>query len=105
MIIAVTHHFDFAESGDNDAIVYLPEFDDFFDRLRAQSDLTISPLAEVAALVTAGKRRRGLRYCQLRQGLHWRLQPYVPQHIVMTGPLWRLADPWGRETDSFGTVV
>jgi len=90
IIIAVMHHYDFSESGDENAIIDLSGFDKLLGLLAEQPDLTILPLRAIAACLTARDCRRGLKRHRIRQALHWRLQGYVPQYSLLPAPLWRL---------------
>jgi len=102
MIIVAMHHYDFLENGDNEAYIDVPAFDKLLRWLIEQTDLTMSLLGEIAALVTAKEWRRGLEYYRHRQSLYWRWRPYVPQYVFVTRPLWRLVVPWGRNVHLFG---
>ena len=93
LIIAVMHHYDFAESGSEEATIDLSAFDRLLGWLMEQPDLSVSPLRNVVAELTGPECHRALKRHRLRSALHWRLQKYVPQHSLSTAPLWRLLVP------------
>jgi len=89
LIIVVMHHYDFSESGEKSAAIDLPAFDRLLGWLMLQPDVTVSPLGEIAARLTARQCRRALKRGRWRDSLHWRLQGYVPRYSLLTGSLWR----------------
>ena len=93
VIIAVMHHYDFSETGDEEATISLPAFDKLLDWITQQPDLRMIPLRNIAATLTALECRRAVKRHRLRLALHWRLRRYVPQYILLTAPWWCLLVP------------
>ena len=93
VIIVVMHHYDFSESGDAKASIDVPAFDRLMRWLTQEPDIEILPLWKIASGLTARECRRALKHHRLGQALHWRLRAFVPQHSLLTAPLWRLLVP------------
>jgi peptidoglycan/xylan/chitin deacetylase (PgdA/CDA1 family) len=96
VIVAVLHHYDFAESGTHNTETNLPAFGAMLDWLSQQRDVTISSLAEIAAGPMARGWSRAISRYQLGQALHWRLKGLAPQLCLLSAPLWRLIMPARR---------
>lgn len=88
-IVAVMHHYDFHEHGRADARMTLHEFAALLKWIRLQPSVRLITLGMLARLHDARTWRAAVQRGRQAQQLHWRLQPFLPQHCLMTRSLWR----------------
>lgn len=88
-IVAVMHHYDFREHGQADAQMTLHEFAALLEWIRLQPGVRLITLGTLAGLYDACTWRTTVQRGRRAQQLHWRLRPFLPQHCLMTHPLWR----------------
>lgn len=89
VIVAVMHHYDFHESGAENAKHSLAHFDELMAWLACQPDVKVQTLGELAQNNAAGL-ERAMRIHRLKQRLPWRVQVSLPQHCLITAPWWRV---------------
>ena len=89
MVIVVMHHDDFAESGAENPISSLVEFEQLLAEFGAKTDVIVQPLRQLAAGLTARECVRAIRTNEIRQALHWRLQNHLPVRCFVPVPMWR----------------
>ncbi|MDP2852246.1 MAG: DUF2334 domain-containing protein [Gallionella sp.] len=88
-IVAVMHHYDFREHGRADARMTLHEFAALLEWIRLRPGVRLVTLGVLASLHDAHTWRAAVQRGRQAQQLHWRLRPFLPQHCLMTRPLWR----------------
>jgi predicted deacetylase len=97
VFVAVIHHYDFHESGSENAKLSLAQFDELMAWLAGQADVKVQTLGELAQGSASGL-ERALRIHRLKQHLPWRIQVRLPQHCLITAPWWRVMNHVIRRT-------
>lgn len=90
IIVAMLHHYDFAESNNVAASFTLSEFDQLLGWLRTQPDLIIQTIGQIASDLNAGQCKHGLMNHALIQRMHWRVQTYLPTQCFVPLAWWHL---------------
>lgn len=90
IVVAMLHHYDFAESGDSAASVTLPEFGQLLGWLHAQPDVAVETLGQIASDLDVGQCKQGAINNAMIQRMHWRAQAYLPSQCFVPLPWWRL---------------
>jgi hypothetical protein len=80
VVVAVMHHYDFAESGNPRAATDLDQFSELLQRLRQDSRLRISTLSGLidAPCGTLASRLKQKNWCSL----HWQIRRRLPDHAM-----------------------
>ena len=86
VVVTVMHHYDFAESGSDRAVIDLAGFSAILAKLTGQSDITLCRLGDVA--VNFGATDRPMRQRRLWTRYR-RLRRILPKHHFFDAPLWR----------------
>lgn len=89
VIVAVMHHYDFHESGAENAKLSLAQFDELMAWLASQTDVKVQSLGELAQDGASGL-ERAMRIHRLTQRLPWRVRVRLPQDCLITAPWWRV---------------
>ncbi len=89
LIVAVMHHYDFREAGGDKAIMDLAEFDTLLQWVKAQPDIQVQTMGQLAAGTSPAQARRGMRLRRIKN-LHWRLNWLLPEYSLPTAPAWKL---------------
>lgn len=84
-ILVILHHFDFAESGNANALLDLERLDRLLAWVTAQPDIACSSVGALAAETPAQQCRRNLLLAGWRRRLHWRLQTLFPRYLLLGG--------------------
>jgi peptidoglycan/xylan/chitin deacetylase (PgdA/CDA1 family) len=90
IVVAMLHHYDFTKSGNAAASITLPEFDQLLGWLRAQPDVIVQTLGQIASDLDADQCKHGLVNHALIQRMHWRMQAYLPTQCFVPLAWWRL---------------
>lgn len=85
VILVILHHFDFAESGVEQANTDLDRLTDLLSWVRNTPDISCADLESLAARLQPAQCRRNLRLARWRQGLHWRIQRRLPRYSLLGG--------------------
>jgi peptidoglycan/xylan/chitin deacetylase (PgdA/CDA1 family) len=85
VVVAVFHHFDFKESGEQSGYVTTAALGELLDTVRARADVTVTTLA--GTVESRGKLAFGVRCQAWRKRLPWRLRFLLPEHALLSGPL------------------
>lgn len=83
VIIVILHHFDFTESGSQDAGNDLVGLDGLLAWVADQRDLRCTTLNELARKLLPDRCVGNLRLARWRHGLHWRLQRLLPRYTML----------------------
>lgn len=86
-VVAVMHHFDFAEHGEPNAKTNLDKLDDELMWIRTQSDVSVRLLGAIAPSFNSNAH---FQHLDIKKYLHWRLQDRIPTQFLLDVPLWRL---------------
>jgi hypothetical protein len=85
VVIAILHHFDFAESNGSAASMDLARLGQLLAWINAQSDITCVNLGRLASVLQPRQYRRNLGLARWRRRLHWRLQRLFPRYSLLGG--------------------
>lgn len=88
-IIAVMHHYDFAEPNGSASAFGLNRFANLLDWLAKQPDIEVLTLCDLVRAATPQRLCAALAFQHTRQRLHWRLQRRLPDKCLVETPLWR----------------
>jgi hypothetical protein len=89
VIVAVMHHYDFLESGEENAKLGLAQFDELLAWLAAQPDVKVQTLGRLVRH-SAGEIERAMWLHRLKQHLPWRIKVRLPNYCLITAPWWRV---------------
>jgi hypothetical protein len=85
VILIILHHFDFAESGSEQANTDIDQLADLLTWLKSAPDISCVGLESLTARLQPGQCVRNLRLARWRQGLHWRIQRRLPRYSLLGG--------------------
>lgn len=89
-VVAVFHHYDFLESGEDGSTLDLPGFARRLAWLKRQSDVQVMGLADMVAAGRSGVLARVFSGRLRKEQLPWRLRQRLPSHCLVDAPIWRL---------------
>lgn len=82
-IVMIMHHYDFAESGSNEACFDLDRLDRLLAFVTAQEDIEVMTLAELAASLDPAASAANIHYHLWRERQHWRLNRLLPGYVLL----------------------
>jgi len=85
VVVAVFHHFDFKESGDQSAYITVDALGELLDWARADPGIAVATLG--GAVESHGRLAFGVRCHAWRKHLPWRLRFLLPEHALLSSPL------------------
>lgn len=88
-IIAVMHHYDFAEPNDGAVAFDLNRFAELLEWIAKQPDIEVLTLRDLVRTATPTRLCAALAFQRAKQRLHWRLQRRLPDKCLVETPLWR----------------
>lgn len=86
VIVAIMHHYDFAESGSDEANIDIPRFRELLAYLKQQEDIEIITLAELSSTIDGNRCSRNIRYHHWRSHQHWRVNELLPKFLLLDQP-------------------
>ena len=87
-IVAVMHHYDFSEAAGSQGTFTIESFGDLLLMLRDRPSVRFMTLGQLAAQMSVGQCRAACVRHARTAGLHWRLQRWLPSHLLFERPLW-----------------
>lgn len=89
-VLVIMHHYDFVESGSEEARIDLDRLDILLALIAAQDDVELVTLAQLAQSLGAECSAANVRYHHWRERRHWRLNRLLPQRVLLGTPPSRL---------------
>jgi hypothetical protein len=87
-VIAVLHHYDFKESGEDSGAITIDNFRRTLDWLCRQPDVEVMTLAGMVRALGPSEINRLSRRWLAVGNLHWRLRDLVPRKALVDAPAW-----------------
>lgn len=85
VVVAVFHHFDFKESGEQSAYMTVEALGELLDWVRAHPGIAVATVG--GAVQCRGPLAFGVRCHVLRKRLPWRFRFLLPEHALLSGPV------------------
>lgn len=85
-LIVIMHHYDFQESGSEEAQLDIAQLGELLAWISSQEDIELTTLDGLAGTSNAPSQARGVRYHWWREHRHWRLNRLLPQFVQLNVP-------------------